>query len=471
MTMGFQEAMDLVEYRYSFPELPDFHNRRTAWLLERTGLKTAPRVTVAGSMGKASTARLLAYVLRALGDTVVLGTKPPVLETHEGNLERYQWLTGPSAGGGGDCRWLEPERFAEYVAELEPHLEHLPPGLGPWAPYDLRAWVLARMGSESGVDWLIQEANIGLRLDPTRAFGPPELLLLTRIGEEHYELLPAPPELAASPLLHPPPPPSMGGLGRRAGPVWHKAGGAWPGVRVVLGHQDANVEAACLELLDGSVARFGRDYWVDPIDSGLAGSSGRLHLFGQELDIRLRLLGRFQLDNAAQAAAAAWLLRPEPATLDAIVTGLAEATSPGRLELLGDQNPPTLITVDGGTTKMAAAVHALEELIPEGGTWVGLGTVMQRLPSPRDTLKALLSSPRLRVFVATDYQGDTISPDVPADQLADWARELRPDIQVLANRDPAQALREARALAGPRELVLAIGPGLGQALSLHRNQS
>ncbi|CAN0335422.1 unnamed protein product, partial [Phaeothamnion confervicola] len=227
--------MDLVEMRFSFPEPRFFHNRRTAWLLEHSRLderlQGRPRVAVAGSAGKASTARFLAFILAEWGRTA-LATKPPLRETPEGNLERYQHVAH------GASRWLDEETFAAYASELAPHVEQLisaRPDLGPPAPYDLRAWIVGRMCSEDGLICGIQEANIGLLEDPLGAFPAPTVTMLTPIGEDHAAML-TPPE----DLLH---------LGPAAGPVWHKAGGL-AAAPVVIGRQREDLLPTILHLAE-----------------------------------------------------------------------------------------------------------------------------------------------------------------------------------------------------------------------------
>ena len=156
--MNFEEAMTRVEVELSFPEdLSDFHNRRTRALFLETGLmeqlKSTPTVVVTGSCGKASTAHYLAecaselFRLTGQNQEVGLGTKPPLLETLDGNRERYQVLSSKGK------RWIERDEFAALVSQLPP----LPDNL---APYDLRYWLLGKWFVERRVGLAIIEANI-----------------------------------------------------------------------------------------------------------------------------------------------------------------------------------------------------------------------------------------------------------------------------------------------------------------------
>ena len=111
--MNFYDAMELVEYRYSFPDLPDFHNLRTRWLLDRTQLTLPRRVTVAGSMGKASTARLLGFILRHLKATVVLGQET-VKRGQDGGLRMKDGCSQSS------CVFSFSEFFKNFVGGFQP---------------------------------------------------------------------------------------------------------------------------------------------------------------------------------------------------------------------------------------------------------------------------------------------------------------------------------------------------------------
>ncbi|MCA9797263.1 MAG: hypothetical protein KC910_35880, partial [Candidatus Eremiobacteraeota bacterium] len=188
--MSFDQLMGWVEQEHGFPaRLEDFHPRRCAWLFEQ-GLAAdlkAPLAVVAGSCGKASTARFLAFVVRALFDaagerrSLGLGTKPPLQETLQGNRERYQLFEA----GQPAPRWIAPEEFAGLAAELKQLAQRVPAELGPLAAYDLRYWLLGRFFVEQKVAFGIVEANIGLRLDPASVFPRPALALMTPIGNDH----------------------------------------------------------------------------------------------------------------------------------------------------------------------------------------------------------------------------------------------------------------------------------------------
>ena len=276
--MNFEDAMHAVEEARSFPAPGHLHARRLAWILERSGLHrraaALPWALVAGSCGKASTARFLAFIVRRLLDRagvdapVVLGTKPPLSETHDGQRERYQLF----ARAASAPHWIDRADFARLVDALLPVAEALAreaPELGPVAPYDLRYAVLLAYAVDRGAAFAVVEANIGLRDDPTSALPPPRAQLLTPIDADHAQLLRPPAPLPAA----------LEGLGERAGPVWHKAGGLRPGVPVVVGVQEASVARAVAALAaergTGGVVWRGADYDVLRRVCALDGPSAR----------------------------------------------------------------------------------------------------------------------------------------------------------------------------------------------------
>lgn len=177
--MSFNEEMSWLEEEHGFPSrLEDFHPRRAAWLFEqglRADLDHTPLAVVAGSCGKASTARMLAFIVRALLDSVGdqrpigLGTKPPLQETLDGNRERYQLFEA----GASSPRWIEPGEFEPLAGQLKSLIQEMPSALGQPAAYDLRYWLLGKYFAAHQVAFGIVEANIGFRLDPGLCFSSP----------------------------------------------------------------------------------------------------------------------------------------------------------------------------------------------------------------------------------------------------------------------------------------------------------
>lgn len=475
--MTFEDAMRWVEEARAFPAPEHLHARRLAWLLRRADLtdraSVHPWALVAGSCGKASTARFLAFIARRLLDRadvdapVVLGTKPPLAETPDGQRERYQRFDRGAAAPA----WIDRAAFARHVAALRPDAEALAreaPALGRLAPYDLRYAVLLRYALDAGAALSVVEANIGLRDDPTSALPPPRVQLLTPVDTDHAHLLRPP-----SPL-----PAALEGLGERAGPLWHKAGGLREGVAAVVGLQDEPARRAIAALAAergaGPLLWRGPDYDVARRACSLAGSEATLRVGEEALDVTLRAVGGFQVDNAAQAAAAAWVLVRDGALpgdraawRDATRAGLGEATMPGRMEVIGAR-PLTLLQVGASAVKMRGFADALAELLPPGspGRVVVCASFLARIHAAREPVAILARAPRVSALVVTACEASGDAADLDPEAAATTAREARPDLDVRAVPDPDDAVATARALADREgDVLILVGNGLGARLA------
>lgn len=468
--MNFDDAMRWVEEAHAFPAPAHLHARRLAWMLERSGLgpraAALPWALVAGSCGKASTARFLAFIARRLLDArgvdapVVLGTKPPLSETPDGQRERYQRFERGAAAPA----WIAPDDFARHASALRPVAEALAreaPALGPLAPYDLRYAILLRDALASGAALAVLEANIGLRDDPTSALPPPRVQLLTPIDTDHAHLLRPPTPLPAA----------LEGLGERAGPAWHKAGGLRPRVPCVVGLQDAPMRRAVASLASargaGPLAWRAADYDVVRRSCTLAGAKATLRFGDEEVDVALRAVGGFQVDNAAQAAEAAWALVRDGALPGdraawraATVEGLREATMPGRMEVIGER-PTTLLQVGASAVKMRAFAEALAELAPRGRVVV-VASFLARIHAPFEPVAALARAPRLTALLATACASHGDAADLLPEAVARAAREAAPGLAVEAIDDPQAAIVRARAMAiGEDDTLVFVGNGMG----------
>ena len=445
----FLQAMSWVEEEHSFPEDPaDFHARRFTELARRSNLFAAmpPLVVVTGSCGKASTARFLAFMLRAAGKKVGLGTKPPLQESPQGNLERYQRVDSQGE------HWLEPDLFARICEPLPDLVKDMPAELGPLAPYDLRAWVLLRAFQEWKVDIGIVEANIGLRYDPAGAIPEAALTIVTPIATDHAQLLKAPREWTS--------------LGAAAGPLWHKLS-AIPSKTVVVGRQPSISPADLERLMSRPGPRFGRDFSLSNTSSGLWGSRGRLEHAGATLTLELSCLGDFQLENAATAAMAYFELGG--AAESCVQAGARQCQIPGRLQVLG-REPLQLLCVASSQTKAQAMLDSLEPMFesPEAGMVMVL-SLLDRIHGKEDVVAYIARHPRLRSLIVTECEYNDDSHDLPAEEIAALARQANPDLRVLVERGPREALARGRAEAPVDGLLILLGNGLAAHIAQPRD--
>jgi folylpolyglutamate synthase/dihydropteroate synthase len=471
--MNFYESMEFVEREHGFPRSAgDLHGKRTAWLLRESGLydrlSTVPHVVIAGTCGKASTAIFLASMVRELfslsgyNRPVGLGVKPPLHEDAEGSRERYQLLYPGDQGG----RWIGHEEFAALVSGLEPLARRYEkaPHLGELASYDLRAAVLAGYFADREVGLGIFEANIGLRDDYSSALPMPSAIALSLVGEAHLGQLLPPPEL----------PDVLRGAGLAAGPILHKAGGLRKGVPALIGCQRSDYMPAICEVARKTGAApllvYGIDFSLLRSRSTIEGSRAAFRVGEDTMEIAISLPGRFQVENALLAAATVYELHQQgvlPGTSqqleEAICRGARDTGIPGRLQVLGD-NPVVIASPAAAAMKWRSAISTVEELM-EGSEKKALvigATFLARDEDSRDSLEALLSSPRVRALFPSSHPPDRDMVYEDPEKIAAWCRERRPGLLCVPSGSSREALRHAMETADPRDdVILLLGKGMG----------
>jgi len=295
--------------------------QRTAWLLEALGHpeRGFTVVHIAGTKGKGSTGACVAAILRAAGRRVGFYSSPH-LHTFR---ERIQIDGMPIA----------PEDFAALTAEIAAvnrRLAEARPDWGEATAFEVSTALAFLAFARAGVEVGVVEVGLGGRLDATNVVTP-AVAVITPISYDHTAI-----------------------LGNTLSAIAAEKGGIIkPGRPVVIGPQPAEA-LATLERIAAErgspVYRAGRDWHATGTDAAfnLTGPWGTLR------DLRLALRGRHQVENAATAVAACWLLREQGLDIPevAIRAGLAAVNWPGRLEVVREQ---PLVVVDGAHNVDAAA--------------------------------------------------------------------------------------------------------------------
>ncbi len=299
--------------------------------------RTFRTLHVAGTNGKGSVAALAAGVLgELLPGPVGLYTSPHLLSP----CERIR---------AGASRIPEAE-FAEGMANAEALSRAVERRVGePLSWFEAVTWVACDWFRRRGVDTVVMETGLGGRWDATTACEA-AACAITTVGLDHVEWLGATlPEIAAE-----------------------KAGILRKGVPAVLGQMPRSAREV--------VRRVARDrrcpLWVlgrEVLWSEEGRGSIGLSLPGMAVQrVRLRAPGTFQRDNAAVAAAAAWLFARELGTggdrfARAVRTAFRRVEIPGRFcPLPGTGNRGAWS--DGGHNPQAARTLAgeLRKLREEG---------------------------------------------------------------------------------------------------------
>ncbi len=332
--MNYEQSLDYIYHaKQSGAEKHGLAN--ITELLKRLGNPEAcfPSVHIAGTNGKGSTAAMLESILRAAGYRTGLYTSP--------FLERFP----ERIRVGGEE--IEEGEFAALATEVRSAADGMVrDGHGHPTFFELVTACCFLHFARQSVDIAVVEAGLGGRTDATNVIKP-VLSVITTIGIDHAASLGGTLESIAA----------------------EKAGILKPGVPAVLaGGSDpaalAVVQCWAKEL--GIDLRYAGDTCLYAKNQDLDGQAFDLSFNDWKLEnLKLKLLGRHQLVNAATAVLAACSVRAAGFVIpeEVIRSGLAQARWPGRMELLR-REPPLII--DGAHNPQGAEVlaDAVLELLP-----------------------------------------------------------------------------------------------------------
>lgn len=284
-----------------------------------------PTIHVAGTNGKGSLLAFLRAMLEADGKRVHVYTSPHLVRFHE----RVR-LAGELIG--------EPA-LMDFLEEAETANDG-----NPITFFEITTCAAFLAFSRTPADVLLLETGLGGRLDATNVLEAPALTAITPVSMDHKQYLGET-------------------LGAIAG---EKAGILKPGVPAVIAPQAetaAQVLADRAEVVGAPAALGGRDWdaWSHEGGRGFTYVDART---GEATNYPApRLLGPYQIDNAAMAVACARRLDDLAPSENAIRRGLAEAMWPGRLH-----------TLDSGT--LAARVPTGWEVWLDGGHNAAAGAAL-----------------------------------------------------------------------------------------------
>lgn len=391
-------------------------------LLERLGRpdRAYPVVHIAGTNGKGSTAAFMERILREAGFRTGLNTSP--------HLER---INERIRIGGEE---ISDDRFAELFARIHAVIEALlaEGKLKAHPTYFECVTALAfEAFAQERVEFAVVEVGLGGRLDATNVVTP-VVSIITRIDFDHENY-----------LGH--------SLKEIAG---EKAGILKSQVPVVMTEQFAEAREVILaraKELHCPVVETSLAYRVE----NEVMEQGRVFATVAETDgsktfaLKPRLQGRFQLQNALNALAAARVLQDRGYRIsdENIVGGIAAAEWPGRLELL--QTRPD-VYLDGAHNPGAARELAafLEEHFADRKVHLIYGAMRDKAV---DEVTGLLF-PHVHEVIFTQ-------PGTPravsAAQLAEMAGDHAPQFSIIPNAE--EALETALAKAQPEDAIFITG--------------
>ncbi|MBW4042095.1 MAG: bifunctional folylpolyglutamate synthase/dihydrofolate synthase [Acidobacteria bacterium] len=376
--------------------------------------RSYPIVHITGTNGKTSTSRLIESILRAHGLRTGLFTSPDL-----GYLGQRIVVDGePIAEDALIAAWDEVKPFIELAdAELAKT------GEPPLTFFEALTVLAYAVFADAPIDVGVIEVGMGGEWDSTNV-ADGQVAVLAPIDLDHTER-----------------------LGRTVEEIARtKAGIIKPGRSVVTAAQQAGALAEierAAALSEADVSLEGRDFSVLSRTPAVGGQvvdvQGRA---GRYDGLFVPLLGAHQAQNTAVAIAAVETFLgggEQPLTGDVLAEGLADATSPGRLQVLGS-GPPLVVDAAHNPHGVTAMATALGESFPLNHV-VGVFAVL----SDKDAEGMVRAAAGLvDDFVVTTAPSDRATdPDALAATVAGVVGPER----VVVEPDVEQALRTARELA------------------------
>jgi dihydrofolate synthase/folylpolyglutamate synthase len=368
-------------------------------LAERLGRpdRAYPSAHIAGTNGKGSTAAFLESILRHAGFRTGLNTSP-----HLEKINERIRISGEE---------ISDEAFAETFSRVRVVIEELL-AAGKLRAHPTYFECVTAMAFESfareRVDFAVFEVGLGGRLDATNIISP-VVSIITRIDFDHENFL---------------------GHSLREIAL-EKAGILKPGVPVVLAEQRPEVREVIL-------AR-AKEFGCPVTEAGPEAS----------LEIVPSLPGRFQLQNALNAVAAARLLQQRGFRIpgDAITKGIANTVWPGRLEKL--KSDPD-VYLDGAHNPSAALELAtfIEQNFVGRKIWLLYAALRDKAV---DEVAGLLFPRAEEVIFTAPRTSRAVSPA----QLAEIAGHHAARFSVIPEAE--QALDSALAKAAPEDAIFITG--------------
>lgn len=434
----YEELLTRVGEAHPRPRIEPVH--RLAELAGSPQL-SYPVIQIAGTNGKTSTSRAIESLLRAHGLRTGLFTSPHLVDF----TERFQIAGEPVHGLELASAWDELQLPLQVVdAELQEA------GQGPITFFEALAVLAFALFADAPVDAAVIEVGMGGEWDATN-IADAEVAVFTPIDLDHTAILG--PDLAT--------------IART------KAGIIKPGATVVSAAQQPEAATEIIEAAADAGARL----FVAGRDFGLL--EDRLAVGGRQLDVRgfhghaydpvfLPLFGHHQAENIALAIAAveAFLGGERPIPEEVLDEGLAQLTSPGRLQLIGTE--PT-VYVDAAHNPHGA--EALARAVTESFNFSELALVVGSL-ADKDAERVFEELAPIADLV---YTAPVDSPrTLAADELTEIAARAFGEVPVESASGLVEALELARDWAGKRQrrAVLVVGSVLlaGEAIAHARSE-
>jgi dihydrofolate synthase/folylpolyglutamate synthase len=401
--------------------------------------KAYPVIHVTGTNGKTSTSRMIESLLRAHDLRTGLLTSPHLERVNE----RIVIDGEPISNQALASNWRDIQPFLELAdAELIQNAEQ------PLSFFEALTVLAFAAFADAPVDVVVLEVGMGGEWDSTNV-ADGQVAVFAPIALDHEAR-----------------------LGNTIAQIAHTKSG-------IVKRQAAVVSAAQTREASAEIEKAvaANDATLAVEGTAFALTSHTLAVGGQVIDVRglaanypdlfLPLFGSYQAYNAALAIAAVESFiggGTQPLSPDVVAEGLATATSPGRLQIVGIE-PTVLVDAAHNPHGAAALAQALPEYFTFDEICVVLGVLHEK--DARGIVSAL--APVAERFHVTQSQSERA---IAAEELAEIVREVTNSDVTHEFDSFDSALRSAREWAdqAPRRAVVVTGSItlVGEAITLAR---
>jgi len=375
--MNYEEALAYIHSTYKFGVKLGLENIRKLLDLLGNPHKKLKYVHVAGTNGKGSTVAYISSVLIESGYKVGIYTSPYV----ERFTERI-CINDKEISGEDLARLTEivKEKVSEMVRQ----------GYNHPTEFEIITAIAFLYYYEQNCDVVVLEVGLGGRYDSTNIIDTPLVSVITSVSFDHMKILGD----------------NLTQIARE------KAGIIKENGNVVLYPQSEEVEKVIEDAAAQTSSRlFKADFASIKLKS--FGIDGQIFDYSTFTDLKIKLLGRHQLKNAAVAIAACQVLKEkmQGITDETIRKGIAKARWKGRMELVCKE---PIFFIDGAHNEdgVKVMVDTLEEYFPQNRKIFIMGV-----------LKDKEYSKMVKTVARIAYKFYTVTPvserALPAKELAD----------------------------------------------------
>ena len=417
MIMTYQEALKYLKSFQRFGIRLGLKNIRRLLKLLGNPEKRLKIIHIGGTNGKGSVGAFLFYILKEAGYKVGLYTSPHLIDFRE-RIRTTQGL-------------ISKRELTKLVTSLKPQATSLKP-----SPtfFEMTTALALKYFANQRVDFAILEVGMGGRLDATNVTKP-LVSIITNVDFEHTE--------------------HLGKSLKRI--AYEKCGIIKRGISVVTAENKKEVLQVIEETCRKKKARLyrvGKELRVTSYELQVPYQKFNLKgIYGNYENLKISLLGKHQLLNAACALGAVELLRPQISiTQDQVKKGLAKTIWPGRLEVKRYTVHGKRLTVILDGAHNVAGARTLKEAIGDSFNYKRLILVLGILKDKDiEGIMSQIAPLASRIIITKPQTPRAVEPE----EIAKIAKEYSGSIMI--KERVSQAMECALSCAKRRNIVLITG--------------